>query len=176
MTAESLEPTPPFKRAGLRARRRARREGRIARRETYFDLMASGFSCERIAEEAKVSAATVRREVDLAIAERRLDAPERYAHLQVARLSKALRVADASLEQGDMKAGGPFLRVVAALDRYHGLAPARSAQARAATPPLALPAPPLALPAPPLALTHAAPVPDAEPPLAAEAMEDGSAA
>ena len=169
MTTESSDPTPPSKRAGVRARRRARREGRIARRETYFDLMASGFSCERIAEEAKVSAATVRREVDRAIAERRLDAPERYAHLQVARLNKALRVADGSIEQGDMKAIGPILRLVAALDRYHGLAPQRPARAPAA-------APPLALPAPPLALTHAAPVPDAEPPLPAEAMEDGSAA
>jgi DNA-binding CsgD family transcriptional regulator len=169
MTTESSDPTSPSERAGVRAGRRARREGRIARRETYFDLMASGFSCERIAEEAKVSAATVRREVDRAIAERRLDAPERYAHLQVARLNKALRAADASIEQGDMKAIGPFCRVVAALDRYHGLSPQRPAQAPTA-------APPLALPAPPLALTHAAPVPDAEPPGAAEAMEDGSAA
>jgi hypothetical protein len=161
MTNECLDPTPTSGRAGIRARRRARREGRIARRETYFDLMASGFSCERIAEEAKVSAATVRREVDRAIAAQRLDAPERYAHLQVARLNKALRAADASIEQGDMKAIGPFCRVVAALDR-----PAQAPTA----------APPLALPAPPLALTHAAPVPDAEPPGAAEAMEDGSAA
>jgi hypothetical protein len=127
--------------------------------------MASGFSCERIAEEANVSAATVRREVDRAIAERRLDAPERYAHLQVALLNKALRVADASIEQGDMNAVGPFLRLVAALDRYHGLAPQRPAQAPVA-------APPLALPAPPLALTHADPAPDAEPPGAAKTMED----
>jgi hypothetical protein len=110
-----------------------------------------------------------RREVDRAIAERRLDAPERYAHLQVARLSKALRVADGSIEQDDLKAVGPFLRLNAALDRYHGLAPQRAARAPAE-------APPLALPAPPLALTHAAPVPQAEAPLALEAMEDGSAA
>ena len=159
MTTEFPDPTRPSERAGVRAGRRARREERIARRETYFDLMASGFSCERIAEEANVSAATVRREVDRAIAERRLDAPERYAHLQVARLTKALRVADASIEQGDLKAVGPLLRLVAALDRYHGLAPQRPAQAPAA-------AAPLALPAPPPALTHAAPVPDAEPPCA----------
>jgi hypothetical protein len=68
-----------------------------------------------------------------------------------------------------MKAVSPFLRLVAALDRYHGLAPQRPAQAPAV-------APPLALPAPPLALTHAAPVPDAEPRAAAEAMEHGPAA
>jgi hypothetical protein len=166
MTAETSNPTPPSSaRAGVRAGRRARREGRIARRDTYFDLLASGFSCERIAEEAKVSAATVRRAVDRAIAERRLDAPERYAHLQVARLNKALRVADGSLEQGDMKAIAPFLRVVAALDRYHGLTPQHPARAPAA-------APPHALPAPPLALTHAA----AAPSFTAEAMEDGAAA
>jgi DNA-binding CsgD family transcriptional regulator len=169
MTAETSDPTRPSGRAAVRAGRRARREGRIARRETYFDLMASGFSCERIAEEAKVSAATVRREVDRAIAERRLDAPERYAHLQVARLMKALRVADASIEQGDLKAVGPFLRLVAALDRYHGLSPALPAQAPAM-------APPLALSAPPLALTHVALGPEAEPPLASEAKEDGAPA
>jgi hypothetical protein len=168
MTTETLDSPPPSERAGVRAGRRARRAGRIARRETFFDLMTSGFSCERIAEEAKVSAATVRREVDRAIAERRLDAPECYAHLQVARLNKALRVADGSIEKGDLKAVGPFLRLVAALDGYHGLAPQRAARAPGA-------APPLALPAPPLALTHAAPVPEAEP-LAAEAMQEGSAA
>jgi DNA-binding CsgD family transcriptional regulator len=169
MTTKSLHPTPPSERARVRARRRARREGRIVRRETYFELMASGFSCEEIAKEAKVSAATVRREIDRAIAARRLDAPERYAHLQVARLTKALRVADGSIERGDMKAIDPILRIVAALDRYHGLAPQRPARAPAAVRPLALPAPPLAL-------TRAAPFPDAEPPLAAEAIEDGSAA
>jgi hypothetical protein len=130
MTTETSDPTPS-KRAGVRARRKAR----VARRETFFDLMASGFSCERIAAEAKVSAATVRREVDRAIAEQRLDAPERYAHLQVARLNKALRVADGSIEKGDLKAVGPFLRLVAALDRYHGLGPRRAAQAPAAAQP-----------------------------------------
>ena len=103
MTTETSDQTPPSERAGVRAGRRARRARRIARRETYFDLMASGFSCERIAEEANVSAATVRREVDRAVAEQRLDAPERYAHLQVARLNKALRVADGSIEKGDMR-------------------------------------------------------------------------
>ena len=49
----------------------------------------------------KVSPRTVRREVDRALEERRLDAPERYARLQVARLTKALRLADASIDQGE---------------------------------------------------------------------------
>jgi hypothetical protein len=40
----------------------------------------------------------VRRAVGQALAKRKLDAPEDYARLQVARLTKALRCADVSLE------------------------------------------------------------------------------
>ena len=117
----TLDPAPPSQRAAVRAQRRERRAARIARRETFFDLVASGYSCRQIAEAAKVSAATVRREIDRAIAERRLDAPERYVHVQVARLTKALRLADAAIERGELKAVRPLVRLVAALDRYHGL-------------------------------------------------------
>ncbi len=135
----------PSRRAASRARQRARRAATIDRRETYFDLLASGYSCEQIAERMGVSVASVRRAIDQAIDARRLDAPERYMHVQVARLTKALRLADASIERGDLRALAPFVRLVAALDRYHGLAPANARPAPAEAPPLALPAPPLAL-------------------------------
>ena len=124
-----------------------RRRKRIERREAYFDLLASGYSYRQIAEAMKVTPLSVRRAVDRAIAERRLDAPDRYVHLQVARLSKALRAADVQIEEGDLKAVAPFVRVVAELDRYHGLgvkyqrrvdAPALAALAGDARPPLAL--------------------------------------
>jgi hypothetical protein len=95
-----------------------RRRKRIERREAYFDLLASGYSYRQIAEAMKVTPLSVRRAVDRAIAERRLDAPDRYVHLQVARLSKALRAADMRMEKGDLKAVAPFVRVVAELDRY----------------------------------------------------------
>ncbi len=166
----ALDPAPPSQRAAVRAQRRERRAARIARRETFFDLVASGYSCRQIAEAAKVSAATVRREIDRAIAERRLDAPERYVHVQVARLTKALRLADAAIERGELKAVGPLVRLVGALDRYHGLGKASAHRAPAATvtplPPAE--APPLALPAPPLALANAAAPLDGEPPIASE--------
>ena len=126
------EPASPSQRAVVRAQRRARRNERIARRENFFDLVASGYSCRQIAEAAKVSAATVRREIDRAIAKRRLDAPERYVHVQVARLTKALRLADASIERGELKAVGPLVRLVAALDRYHGLGKSSAQRAPAA--------------------------------------------
>jgi hypothetical protein len=157
------DPASFSQRAAIRAQRRARRSERIARRENFFDLVASGYSYRQIAEAAKVSAATVRREIDRAIAARRLDAPERYVHVQVARLAKALRLADASIERGDLKAVGPLVRLVAALDRYHGLGRASAQRAPAAGTPLpSVEAPPLALAAPPIALTHAAPPLDGE--------------
>ena len=169
----TADPASPSQRAAVRAQRRARRNQRIARRENFFDLIASGYSCRQIAEAAKVSAATVRREIDRAIAERRLDAPERYARVQVARLTKALRLADASIERGELKAIKPYMRLIAALDRYHGLgtASARRAPATGATlPPAEVSR--RALPAPPLAATDRAPSLDGDPPVTEEAGWD----
>ncbi|MGO9418474.1 helix-turn-helix domain-containing protein [Roseiarcus sp.] len=137
-------------RATSRSAARKRREAKAALRQVIFEALAAGWSVEQIAELRKVSPRTIRREVDRALAERRLDAPDRYVHLQVARLMKALRLADAALDSGDLKAIGPLVKVVNALDRYHGLA-ALSSQPPA---PTAVPCPP---PAPPLQLTRAAP-------------------
>ncbi len=155
-------PAPPAQAAGARAEVRARRENRLERRERCFSLMMSGYTLSQIAKMVQASSATVRREIDRALAERRLDAPERFARVQVARLMKALRLAEAAVELGEMKAVATYLRVVAALDRYHELAagppPRAPAEAR-----------PLALPTPRKALTFA-PLDDGESPGADEAQ------
>jgi hypothetical protein len=105
------------------------------------------------------------------IDERRLDASDRWAHLQVAHLTKALRLADASIERGELKAVGPMMRVVAARDRYHELGPASaSSRPPASEPPAALVTPPLALPAPPPALTGPMTDSEGEPMSAAAAV------
>ena len=158
------DPSHSIPAPAVRAQRRARRETRIARRERYFNLMASGYSCSQIAKMVQTSAATVRREVDRALAERRLEAPERFAQVQVVRLVKALRLAEAAIELGELKAVATYLRVVAALDRYHELA--------AGTPPprRSTEVPPLALPTPPKALTFAAPPAGDEPSTVDEAQ------
>ena len=135
-------------RGRLRALAQKRRVTRAERREIMFDLVVAGYSRELIAEKLCVSLKTVRREVEKAIDERRLDAPDRYVCLQVMRLTKALRVVDCALEEGDLKAVEPLVKVVGALDRYHALAaagPAATEQRR------------LSRSAAPLALTHAAP-------------------
>jgi hypothetical protein len=144
----SDQPKPLSDRARKRAVAKIRREALIERREAYFDLLVSGYSIEQIASHTEKSRSAVRRAVGQALAKRQLDAPEDYARLQVARLTKALRCADVSLEEGDLKAIAPFVKVVRELNLYHGV---HVGSARLA-PPATLPEiPPTA---PPLALTH----------------------
>jgi AraC-like DNA-binding protein len=159
------EADKPSARAKKRASAKALREARAARRQVVFEAVAAGWSIEQIADLRKVNPRTVRREMDRALAERRLDAPDRYVHLQVARLTKAVRLADAAIEAGDLKAVGALIKVVRELDRYHGLAALAAAS---------LPAPAEMLPPPPrpLRLTQAAPAlavvaPDAHEPVPA---------
>jgi hypothetical protein len=148
---------PQSGRARERAEAKARKKAKLAWSQSSFDLLASGYSPEQIAEARKVSIRTIRREIDSAIARRQLDAPERYVHLQVARLTKALRFADAALERGDLKAVRALVTVVAAMDRYHGLrdsAGDRSSSSHPDALDLDSSAAP-ALPPPPLRLSHA---------------------
>ena len=142
------DPTSTSKRARKRAVGKILRETLIKRREAYFDLLVSGYSVEQIASSAKKSPSAVRRVIGQALAKRRLDAPEDYARVQVARLTKALRCADLSLEQGDLKAIAPFLKVVRELNLYHGVDVSPARLAHPATPPEIAPT------SPPLALTH----------------------
>src|SRR5579863_5106122 len=118
-------------RARLRALAQKRRVTRAQRREIMLELVVAGYERELIAQKLKVSLATVRREVDKAIDQRRLDAPDRYARLQVTRLTKALRVDDDALELCNLKAVAPLVKILGMLDRYHGLAAADAARGRA---------------------------------------------
>src|SRR5271155_1302489 len=142
------EPTPTSERARKRAAGKILREALIKRRETYFDLLVSGYSIEQIASHTKTSVSAVRRAVGQALAKRQLDAPEDYARLQVARLTKALRCADVSLEEGNLKAIAPFMKVVRELNLYHGVSVGSARLAAPAALPEIAPA------SPPLALTH----------------------
>lgn len=145
-------PAAPSKRRRQREATRGRRLAEAERRRTMFDLVVSGYSYEAIARETGLSPSALRREVGKAIAARPVEAPERYVHLQAARVEKALLALDAAVERGDVQAVSQYLKVVAALDRYHGLAFALAPPAPAAAPALErLPAP-----AAPLALTHSA--------------------
>jgi Homeodomain-like domain len=160
------EPASPSQRAEARALSKKRWTKGFERREAVFDLFVSGFSHQQIAKALNASTSTVRRIVDTAVADRRLDAPERFARVQVARLSKALSHADLKLERGDIRAFTPYLKIVAALDRYHGHDARRLPQQLAHTEDV------LSAPPPLLALPHPAPPPDSGPP--AEVADSGA--
>jgi hypothetical protein len=154
------DPSPASERAEKRAAAKTRREKALERQDFCFRFLVSGYSREEIAKALGVSVATVRRMLDKAIDERRLDTSERFARVQVARLTKALCHADDKLERGDIRAFEPYVKLVAALDRYHGLG-----RRGIPLPPPVLPPgteDTLGLP-PPLALTHAAPPLDPQP-------------
>jgi hypothetical protein len=131
--------------ARAKARKAALKRGQERARLSadILDLVVSGYTYEAIAERLKLSLKTVRRAAARAIEKRRLDPGAHYVHLQVLRLTKAMRVVDVNLENGDLRAVEPMLKVIAQLDKYHALS-----WSAAAPPPLALPAPALALAAP----------------------------
>ena len=155
------QPSTLLTRAEATAKAKARRAKRIERREACLELITSGYSHRQVATALNISLDTVRREVGKALADRPVEAPERYASLQVARLTKALLHADLRIERGDIRAFAPYIKLTAALDRYHGFhgVRARSHGVRVRSP---LPGPASsvsegALAAPRLALTQAAP-------------------
>ena len=132
-------------RARMREAARERRRQRARRDEDILDLVVSGYAAETIADKLELSVKTVRRATERAVEKRRLDGGAHYLRLQVMRLTKAMRVVDLNLENGDLKAVEPPLKVIAQLDKYHA-----HAAAPPAPPPLALARTPLTL-APPRA-------------------------
>ena len=149
----SDEPRPQSEWARKRAAGKARRTERIKRQEAFFDLLVSGYSVEQIAKAMTMSASAVRRAIGQALDQRRLDAPEHFARLQIARLTKALRCADRSIEGGETAAIAPFLQVMTELNRFYGFAAAGPLRLQRSQAPAKI----SREPAPPLALAHAAP-------------------
>ena len=117
-------------RADARAEARKRRAHFEKRREGCFALFAAGNTPHEIGKAMKVSAKSVRRWIGQAIRDRRLDAPEAYTQVQVARLMKMLCALDDQLGQGNIRVVGPMTKVIEALDRYHGIEAGIGASAR----------------------------------------------
>ena len=68
----------------------------------------------------RVSLATARREVDRAIDQRRLDAPDRHIHPNSPNLETAPGAVDDALERADLNAADPPLQGDGAIERHHG--------------------------------------------------------
>ena len=146
--------TPTATRASNRRRklRLAARGEREARKEQIFSQLVSGMSHATIARRLGCSLQSVRKIIARELDNRRIDPAADFAKLQIARLNNALLAANGQMIDGDMAGFDRVLKVVAELDRYHGLAQALEARGpdRRAFAALAGPRPgaPRALPAP----------------------------
>jgi len=110
----------PSTRQQLRDKARARRAQRAQRREDMLEDVVSGAERGLIAAKYQVSLKTVYREVNRALDQRRLDAPDRYVRLQVERLTRAVQSIDRAIMEGDIDAAALLIKVIDKLDRYHG--------------------------------------------------------
>ena len=116
--------TPTSRSARARAREiaRERRSEKRGQRRKLLDMVVAGYAYEHIADRFEISVATLRREVDRALAERAPDSADRYIALQLARLQKAMLVVDHAMDAADLRAIPALAILLAEFDRYHGLA------------------------------------------------------
>lgn len=102
------------------AARQRRLENRDWRRR-LLDLVAAGHAYDKIAHEAGVSVATLKRMIQHALAERPPEPAETFVALQRERINKALQYTDLALESGDLRAVAALAALLPHLDRYWGL-------------------------------------------------------
>jgi hypothetical protein len=148
------EPKATQSPAETRAKNRRRallseaRRLKAARRDRIFGYVVRGMPHGAIARMENCSAQAVRGAIARELADRRIDPAGDFAKLQVARLNDALMAANGKMLEGDLTALDRVVKIVAELDRYHGLAQALETRDAAARP-LALAGPPRPLlPAP----------------------------
>jgi hypothetical protein len=91
---------------------------RVVRRGRIFARLREGWAYEEIAQEERLTAERVRQIVREALGRRLPDEDTDRAKLQLERLRPAMRVATVALEEGDVAAIAPYLKVLDRLDRY----------------------------------------------------------
>jgi hypothetical protein len=88
------------------------------RRERVFANLRLGRSYSDIASEEGVSERRVRQIVSDAVQRQKFDGPRDHALLQFVRLESAHGLAAEGIAAGDLRAIGPYLKVLDRLDRY----------------------------------------------------------
>jgi hypothetical protein len=99
-------------------RRRLNVFGREARTKRIFAWLRQGWAYDEIAREEGITPQRVRQIVSGVLDKRVIDRGQDHARLQLARLVPALRAAGDALSTGDVRAIGPFLKVLDRLDKY----------------------------------------------------------
>ena len=95
---------------------------RSARNKRIVERLREGFGYDEIAREERVTGRRVRQIVKEALEGREALESAIHAHMQIDRLSHAMRVAGEALARGDVRAVAPFIKALEKLDRYQSLA------------------------------------------------------
>jgi hypothetical protein len=105
-----------------RPRKRRTKFSRAARAKRILEQLREGWAYDDIAREEGLTERRLRQIVAEFVKTRGALGDAAHAQVQIERLSRAMRVASDALAQGDIRAIGPFIRVVDRLDRYQALA------------------------------------------------------
>jgi hypothetical protein len=105
-----------------RPRKRHTKFSRAARAKRILEQLREGWAYDDIAREEGLTARRLRQIVAEFVKTRGALGDATHAQVQIERLSRAMRVASDALAQGEIRAIGPFIRVVDRLDRYQALA------------------------------------------------------
>jgi hypothetical protein len=110
--------------------RRHTQFSRLARTKRILEQLREGWAYDDVAREEGLTKRRVRQIVAQFLKEREALEGVTHAHMQIDRLGRAMRVASDALARGDVRAIGPFIRVIDRLDRYQTLAHERAARSR----------------------------------------------
>ncbi len=102
-------------------RKRHTQFSRLARTKRILEQLREGWAYDDIAREEGISERRVRQIVTQFLKAREALEGATHAHMQIDRLGRAMRVASDALARGDIRAIGPFIRVIDRLDRYQTL-------------------------------------------------------
>ena len=92
--------------------------GKAARRKRIFARLREGWAYDEIARDERVSAERIRQIVSEVLAKRVIDRGADHAHLQLERLTPALRLVGEAIGRGELKAVGPLIKVIDRLDKH----------------------------------------------------------
>ena len=92
--------------------------GKAARRKRIFARLREGWAYDEIARDERVSAERIRQIVSEVLAKRVIDRGTDHAHLQLERLTPALRLVGEAIGRGELKAVGPLIKVIDRLDKH----------------------------------------------------------
>ncbi len=118
---ETPEPTPP---ADPSTEARAARLKEFKREQLIVDYLNRGAPVAEIAARIDVGEKRMRAIIGEILARRMPLPPEEFAAIQVSRLNEAMLIAFSAMAPANLKAVDQVVKIVRALDRYHGFVPA----------------------------------------------------